>query len=140
MSNSYDVVPGNDIRSADHNLLRQDLLTGVRISEDKAGASIVTIDFSDVSKGNIKKVAVDQNTTLRFSGITKYPTVFFVEFEMDASGGHVITIDQSGVKYPGGTAPTVSDGANDVTGLMFICWGVNDFSCYYAGFDLSEPA
>lgn len=136
MPHSSAVTAGNDIYAADHNSLRKDVMLGGRIAETKAGAAIVTLDFSDVTKGNIKTINVDQDIILRFSGITVYPTIFFVRFVMDASGGHTITIDQNGVRFPSGVAPTISDGANEVTGLMFICLGANDFDCYFAGFGL----
>lgn len=138
--NSSDVSAGQDVYQTDINNLRKDLFLGNRISEDVAGAAIVTLDLSNVANGCIKNIDLDQNITLRFSGITKYPTVFFVRFKQDAGGGNTVDIDQNGVRYPGKAEPVISSGANEVTGLMFICWGVNDFDCYYAGFGLGEPS
>ena len=138
MTYSSDVSAGNDIYANDLNKLRKDVMLGGRVNEDVAGAASITLDFSDVDNGNIKSVTLDQNTTIAFSGITVYPTVFFVRFVQDASGGHTVTLP-SGIKYPGGSAPTISDGANEVTGLMFICTAAGVYDCYYAGFDLSEP-
>lgn len=137
---SSDVTAGTDVQIGHLNNLRKDLLLGARISESPTVSSIVTLDFSDVTKGNIKTINLDQNITLRFSGITKYPTIFFVRLVQDSTGGRVVTIDQSGVRYPGGVAPVISTGSNRVTGLMFICNGVNDFDCYYAGFELVVPS
>lgn len=137
--NSSDVTAGTDVQIGHHNNLRKDLFLGARISETPSISSIVTLDFSDVTKGNIKYVNLTQNITLRFSGITTYPTVFLVRFKQDTTGGRTVTIDQSGVRYPKATAPTISTGVNDVTALMFICNGVNDFDCYFAGFELDTP-
>jgi len=140
MPDSSDVVAGTDITAQERNLLRKDIFTGKRINEDVAGASIVTLDLSDVDAGNIKTIDVDQNITLRLSGITKFPTVFFVRFVQDSTGGWEITFDIPGVKYPAGTAPTIADASNEITGLMFIANAVDDYDCYYAGFGLLEPA
>lgn len=140
MSHSSNVSAGVDIFDTDHNNLRKDLMLGVRIGETKAGAAIVTLDLSDVTKGNIKTVNVDQDIVLRFSGITQYPTLFFVRFVQDASGGHTVTIDQAGVRYPSGPQAAISSGANEVTSFMFICNAVSDYDCYYAGFGLLLPS
>ena len=140
MSHSSDVVPGVDIYAADHNNMRKDVLLGGRVAESVAGAAIVTLDLSDVTKGNIKTVNLNQNTALRFSGILVYPTVFFVRFVQDSSGGQTVTIDVTGVRYPAGFAPVISPGANQVTGLMFVANSDTDFDCYYAVFGLEIPA
>lgn len=139
MPHSSDVSAGVDIYAADHNNLRKDILLGGRIAESKAGAPIITLDFSDVTKGNIKTVNLDQDVTIRFSGITVYPTVFFVRFVQNSTGGFTATIDQTGVKYPSGSQAAVATGANEVTGFMFVCNATNDFDCYYAGFGLKTP-
>lgn len=139
MTNSSDVVAGTNGTATQYNNLRKDLLLGVRVNEDVAGAANITLDFSDVVDGNIKTIDVDQNITLAFSGITKYPSIFFVRFVMDASGGHTITFP-SGIKYPGASLPIISDGANEVTGLLFICTADAVYDCYFAGFSLAEPA
>lgn len=136
MVNSSNVVAGTDVVIGDINNIRKDLFLGARIAETKAGAAIVTLDFSDVTKGNIKTVNLDQNIVLRFSGITVYPTIFFVRFVQNSTGGFTVDIDQSGVKYPGKSQAAVADGANEVTGFMFVCNAANDFDCYYAGFGL----
>jgi len=139
MPNSSNVVAGTNGTAPQYNNLRKDLLLGARINEAVDGDANITLDFSDVAKGNIKTIDVDQNIIVAFSGITVYPTLFFIRFVMDAAGGHTITLP-SGIKYPGGTAPTISNGANEVTGLMFICTEAGKYDCYYAGFDLSVPA
>lgn len=136
MANSSDVVAGTDIFASDHNNLRKDLMLGARLAETKAGAAIVTLDLSDVSKGNIKTVNLDQNVTVRFSGITAYPTLFFIRFVQNSTGGFSATIDQTGMHYPGGSQAPVAQGANERTSFMVVCNGVNDFDCYYAGFGL----
>jgi len=140
MPKSSDVVPGTDINASDQNKLREDLFTGKRINEDVTAAETVTLDLSDVANGNFKTIDLDQSITLRFSGITDYPTAFFVRFIQDATGGWTLTIDQTGMKYPAKTAPVISAGANETTALMFVCWAVNEWECYFAGFDVGEPA
>ena len=139
MPNSSDVTAGTDIVIGDHNSLRKDLLLGGRVSEAISGATTVTLDFSDVSKGNIKRIDLDQNIDLLFSGILVYPSVFFVQFVQDPSGGHTVTVTESGVGYPGGSQAPVADGANETTGWMFVANSVGDYDCYYAGFGLLKP-
>lgn len=138
--NSSAVTAGQDVKTGDVNNVRKDLFLGARVSETPTIGSVVTLDFSDVTKGNIKYVNLTQNITLRFSGILTYPTIFFVRLKQDSTGGRTTTIDQSGIRYPGGITPTLPTDANSVTSLMFICNGVNDFDCYYAGFSLAVPA
>ncbi len=140
MPYSSDVTAGVDIYAADLNKLRKDIMLGGKIRQTVASAAIVTLDFSDVTTGNIKTVNLTQSITLRFSGITVYPTVLFVQFVQNSTGGWVVTFDITGVRYPGALAPTISSGANEVTGLMFICYAAGDFDCYYAGFQLKVPA
>jgi hypothetical protein len=136
---SSPVTAGTDVVIGDHNNLRKDLLLGGRVAESVASAATVTLDFSDVTKGNIKTVNLTQSINLRFSGILVYPTVFFVRFVQNSSGGWVVTILETGIKYPGQEAPVIANGANEVTGLMFVCTAAGTYDCYYAGFGLLAP-
>jgi len=139
MANSSAVVPGTNGTALQVNNIRKDLMLGARLNQAVAGATNVTLDFSNVENGNIKTISVDQNITVAFSGLSVYPTLFFVRFVNDASGGHTITLP-GGIKFPGGSAPNIATGANEVTGFMFICTASGAYDCYYAGFGLKEPA
>lgn len=134
------VSAGNDVFAGDLNKIRQDIHLGAKISETITPAAAVTIDLSDVSKGNVKQITIDEDTTISFSGITKYPTVFFLRITQDSTGGWAVTFNQTGIKFPDGVSPTISVSANEVTGLMFIVYSASDWDCYFAGFELSEPA
>lgn len=140
MTYSSDVVAGADVYQSDHNKIRQDLFLGARIKESVAGAAIVTLDLSDVTKGAIKYVTMNQNTTLRFSGVLQYPTFCFVRFDQDSTGGRVLTIDVSGIHYEYGVAPVLETTANSRTSLLFVFNSATDVDCYSAGYSLRLPA
>lgn len=69
-----------------------------------------TLDFDN---GETQKVTLNNNTvTVEFSNMSEgdYVTLYL---EQDGTGSRVPTFDDP-AKYPGGTAPTFSTGANDI--------------------------
>ena len=136
---SSDVTAGQDIFAGDINKVRQDLFLGAKISQTVSPAATVTFDFSSVANGNIKTITLDQDINVRFSGITKYPTLFAIRFVQNSSGGHAITILETCKFIDGVATDLISEVANEVTTLGFICWGSGDFECYPIGYALSTP-
>ncbi len=82
----------------------------------------VTIDWKDSNK---QKVTLDQNTTISFTAPSN-PCNLLLKIVQDSTGGRSITLP-SGIKWPGGNAPTFSTGANsiDILSLYY------DGSTYY---------
>lgn len=91
----------------------------------------------DLESGTVHSVTLDQSVTSlnfanvqssRASSVTLYVT-------QDGTGGY--GIDFAGLRAAGGTAPTVSSGANEQTDLVFTTQDGATWSVYVAGLDMS---
>jgi len=74
-----------------------------------------TVDF-DV-RGNFIKMTMTGNITLTFSNM-RVGTTYVIFFVQDGTGGKTITFP-SGVRWPGGTTPTLNTTANRVSLVTF---------------------
>lgn len=74
----------------------------------------------DLANGNTHRVVLDANLTLTFTAVTSGVRCRFdLVVVQDATGGRTITWPAS-VDWPGGTAPTLSPGANAVDIFTFL--------------------
>lgn len=79
-----------------------------------------TTETLDLANGNVHDVTLDDDCTLTFTGtVASVACGFTLILRQDGTGGHAVTWPAS-VDWPGGTAPTVSDGASDVDVLTFV--------------------
>lgn len=73
----------------------------------------------NLANGNVVSATLTGNTTFTFSGATASAACSFgLYLTQDATGGRTVTWPGS-VKWSGGTAPTLSTGANNVDILVF---------------------
>lgn len=88
--------------------------------EEQAHGNTGATETIDLENGNVHSITLDQNCTLTFSNPPASGS--YGEFRLivtqDATGSRTITWPAS-VDWPGGTAPTLSTGANDVDVLDF---------------------
>lgn len=72
----------------------------------------------DLSKGHIAEVTLGGNRSLTVSNINRIGTAILI-VRQDATGGRTLSYS-SAIKWPGGTAPTLSTSANAVDVLTFL--------------------
>lgn len=72
----------------------------------------------DLSKGHIAEVTLGGNRSLTVSNINRTGTAVLI-VKQDATGGRTLSYS-SAIKWPGGTAPTLSTNANAVDVLTFL--------------------
>ena len=75
------------------------------------------------SGSKLRALALTRNVTLTFSGITP-GDVMVIRFTQDATGGRTVTWP-SAVKWAGGTAPTLSTGANEVDVVTLLAFSAS---------------
>ena len=94
-----------------------------------------TVTF-DMSSGNIHTVTLGGNRTLAVTGVSVGQS-FMIRLAQDVSGGRTVTW-WSGIKWPGGAAPTLSTTGDTVDSFVFTCIDTNTYDGYFAGFGLSS--
>lgn len=130
---SSDVVAGAHGYASDYNKLRTDVKTGIKnITEDSDAA---TITF-DLSVTNVHTVTLGGNRTLNISNPT-VGQVFMIRLVQDGGGNRTITNWWTTIKWPGGTAPTLSTAGGSIDSFVFVCVSSGNYDAYYAGFSLS---
>ncbi len=93
-------------------------------------ASVSTIDWS---QGNVQSLSLSSNATLTFSngyGGGEYTLIV----NQDVSGSRTITWP-SDVRWPGGTAPTLTTGSIKTDVLRFVHDGINYLGSYSLDYD-----
>jgi len=92
-----------------------------------------TVTF-DLAKGNIHTVTLGGNRTLALSN----PTVgqcFIIRLQQDGTGSRTVTWFST-IKWPGGSAPTLTTTANKTDTFGFICTASDQYDGYIVGIDL----
>jgi hypothetical protein len=116
---SNDVTAGTNAVFTQYNNLRGDLVLGKNTYGEDADGATITIDWSDKTKGKIRTIVLGGNRTIVFTNPVKGQTLT-IRFVQDATGGRSITLP-AGITYPGGSAPPLSTGANQIDIFTFIC-------------------
>lgn len=98
----------------------------------ESGAATVTFNLNN---SLVQTVELGGNRTLAVSNVT-VGRPFFIRLEQDATGSRTVTW-WSGIKWPGGTTPTLSTGADVIDSFMFIPTSAGVYDGYFAGFGLS---
>lgn len=94
-----------------------------------------TITF-DLSTYNIHQVVLGgTGRNLALTGVS-IGQVFLIRLIQDAGGSRTVNW-WSGIKWPGGSAPTLSTGANLVDAFVFVCTGSGAYDGYYVGLGLA---
>ena len=97
------------------------------VRADAGGREIVNVVASsggshtiDLADGNYHAITVDDDCTLDVTGtVADRVCSFTVELIQDATGGRTVTW-WGGIEWAGGTAPTLSTGANEVDIFVFV--------------------
>lgn len=130
---SSDVTAGANGYASDYNNLRKDVKNGVKnITTDSDGS---TITF-DLSVTNIHTVTLGGNRILNISNPT-VGQVFMIRLVQGGTGSYTISSWWSTIKWPGGTAPTLSTAVGAVDAFVFVCVSTGNYDAYFAGFSLS---
>ncbi len=93
-----------------------------------------TITF-DLNNGSIQTVTLGGNRTLALSNVT-VGRPFMIRLAQDGTGSRTVTWWAT-IKWPGGTAPTLSATANVIDAFMFIPTATGVYDAYFAGFGLA---
>lgn len=133
--NSSDVTAGINATIAHYNNLRKDVLLGTKTVGSETDGATITFDLSSTTKTNLRTVTLGGNRTLALSNPT-VGQVFIIRLVQDGTGGRTVTW-WSTIKWPGGSAPTLSTGANRVDVFGFICTSTGNYDGFFLGFDLS---
>jgi hypothetical protein len=106
---------------------------GLGIQSNTPVAGSVTLDLA--SK-NVHDVAMNAATvTIALSNVST-GQAFVINLVQDATGSRTATWF-SGIKWPSGSAPSLSTSASAVDSFGFICTGAGAYRAYFLGFDLS---
>lgn len=132
---SSDVTAGTNATSTQYNNLRKDAILGLRAVGSETDGATVTFDLSNTTKTNVRTVTLGGNRTLALSNVS-VGQVFIIRLVQDATGSRTVTWWPT-IKWPGGSAPTLSTGANRVDVFGFICTGSGTYDGFFLGFDLS---
>jgi len=92
-----------------------------------------TITF-DLDTSHFFTVTLGGNRALAVAH-AKSNEAFVIRLVQDSSGNRTVTW-WSGIRWPGGTAPTLTTTPNAVDAFGFICTGENSYDGYFLGFDL----
>lgn len=82
---------------------------------------------------NVFSVTLAGNPTLAVSNVTA-GQLFVVRLIQDATGSRTVTW-WSGIKWPSGTAPTLTTTANSIDVFAFLCTGAGAYDGYFVAFD-----
>lgn len=123
---SGDVVAGNHGFASDYNNLRKDVKNGItNITSNSDGA---TVTF-DLSQSKVHAVTLGGNRNLAVSNAT-VGQAFIVRLTQDGSGSRTVTW-WSTIKWPGGSAPTLSTTINTTDVFGFLCTSSGNYDGYY---------
>lgn len=100
-------------------------------TSDSDGA---TVTF-DMTSSNVHTVTLAGNRTLAVSNVS-VGQPFIIRLVQDATGSRTVTWFST-IKWPGGSAPTLTTTASRVDTFGFICTSSNNYDGYIIGQDLA---
>ena len=89
---------------------------------------------ADLSKRGVHSVTLGGNRTLAVSNET-VGQVFVLRLIQDGAGSHTVTWFST-IKWPSGTAPTLTTTAGSVDTFAFIVTASGNYDGYFVGFDM----
>lgn len=118
-------------------VLTGNTFSGLNTMKSTAQTLITDTDAStvtfDLSAGNIHSVTIAANRTLAVSNAT-VGQVFVINITQ-GSGGQVATWFST-IKWPGGSAPTLSSGSGKIDTFAFLCTSGGNYQGYIVGQNL----
>jgi len=134
----YTFTPNTKIESAKVNTNFSNLKEAVEdLQSEKTlhtNSDSDTITF-DLSVSHMHTVTLGGNRTLQVSN-AETGKGFLARLVQDETGGRTVSW-WSGIKWPGGSAPTLSTDANKIDSFSFICTATSQYDGYFLGFGLS---
>jgi len=130
---SSDVTAGTNGTATQYNNLREDVVLALKTLGTETDGATVTFDLSDKTKGNIRSVTLGGNRTLAVSNAT-IGQVFIIKL-IQGTGGQTVTWF-SGIKWGGGSAPTLTTTATKTDSFGFICTDTNVYEGYILGMNI----
>lgn len=135
MADSTDVTAGTNATALEYNNLRKDIVLGKCVQGAETYAATTTIDWSDKTKGKIRTITLAGNPTIAFSNPTIGQAIL-IRLVQDGTGSRTVTWPT--IKWPGGTAPTLTTTASKIDAFLIICTASGVYDGYHAGFGLSS--
>lgn len=119
MADSSDVSAGVNATATQYNNLRKDVVLGQLVQGTETYAATTDIDFTSLIRGKVRTVTLTGNTIFTFTGAVA-GQVLYLRIVQDATGSRTVTWP-SGIKWPGGVAPTLSTTANKIDTICILC-------------------
>ena len=110
-------------------------MLGKRILNAETDGATVTIDWSDVTKGNIRTITLGGNRTIAFSNVTVGQAILIRPIQ-DGVGSRTVAWP-AGIKWPSGSAPTLSTAVGAIDAFLIVCTAGGEYDGYFAGFGLA---
>lgn len=120
MADSSNVTAGVNATATQYNNLRKDLVLGQKVTGTDSYAATINVDWSDLTKGNVRTITLTGNAILTFSN-PAVGQLLYLRIVQDATGSRLITSWPTGVIWTNATAPTLSTTANRIDTLAFMC-------------------
>lgn len=135
MADSTDVTAGTNATATQYNNLRSDVVLAKAVMGTETYASpTTTIDWSDKTKGKIRSLTLTGNTTIAFSNAVVGQAIL-IRLIQDGTGSRTVTWPT--IKWPGGSAPTLTTTASKIDAFLIVCTAASTYDGYHAGFGLS---
>lgn len=131
MPKSSAVTAGTNATKDQYDNLRLDVL--------QANSNVIECTGGEIDLSEEGKIFDINLTTAETTiTITNYtvPRAIFVNFIQDDTGGRLINWPSGTVKYPGGSAPTLSTTANSIDSFLIVIPAENTYRVYFGGFGL----
>lgn len=135
MPDSSAVTAGTNATADQYNNLRKDVLLGKRILNAETDGATITIDWSDVTKGNVRSATIAGNRTIAFSNVTVGQAIL-IRIIQDGTGSRTISWP-AGIKWPSGNAPTLSTSPGAIDAFLIVCVSSGVYDGYFAGFGMA---
>lgn len=129
----WNYLGGND---AQFNTDITRLFRGKKGIETLSDGATVTVDGN--SDYNIFEVTLGGNRALAIQNMAIGQAIM-LRLKQDATGSRSITSWFSGatVKWPGGSAPSLTSTANQIDGFLIVCTATDTYEIYFGGFGMS---
>ena len=135
MADSTAAVAGTNAAATEFNNLRKDVVLGQAVMGTETYGASIAIDWSDLTKGKVRTITLAGNPTITFSNPAVGQAIL-IRLIQDATGSRTITWPT--IKWPGGSAPTLTTTASKIDSFLIVCTAASTFDGYHAGFGLSS--
>lgn len=132
--NSADVTAGTNATATQYNNLRKDNVMGYILDGAETDGATITIDWSDATKGKLRKITLGGNRTLVFSNATVGQYIR-LRIAQDGTGSRTITWP-SGCKFNSATTPVLTTTASRIDIFDIWCSATDTYDVFQVGVDM----